>query len=80
MKIFFVLAALAMAVSLVKGYSDEDAWRDYQMEQIKRHNSKKDNGFFQELNEFSVLVRFQVMIKSIRSTYVHSNNRLIARW
>ncbi|EFX87406.1 hypothetical protein DAPPUDRAFT_312323 [Daphnia pulex] len=71
-----------MAVSVVKGYSDEDAWRDYkkkykldyniagdngkrdrarkknflaQMEQIKRHNSKKDNGFFQELNEFSVL-------------------------
>ena len=33
MKLFFVLAALAMAVSLVKGYSDEDAWRDYKVSQ-----------------------------------------------
>jgi hypothetical protein len=34
-----------------------------QMEQIKRHNNKKDNGFFQELNEFSVLVRFRSPIR-----------------
>jgi hypothetical protein len=31
MKLFLVLAAFAMAVSVVKGYSDEDAWRDYKV-------------------------------------------------
>jgi hypothetical protein len=31
MKFFFVLAALAMAVSVVNGYSDDDAWKDYKV-------------------------------------------------
>lgn len=33
MKLFFVLAALAMAVSVVNGYSDDDAWKDYKVRQ-----------------------------------------------
>lgn len=33
MKLFFVLAALAMAASAVNGYSDDDAWKDYKARQ-----------------------------------------------
>ncbi|XP_046647113.1 zingipain-2-like isoform X1 [Daphnia pulicaria] len=44
MKLFFVLAALAMAVSVVNGYSDDDAWKDYKKKHKLDYNIAGDDG------------------------------------
>ncbi|XP_046458645.1 ervatamin-B-like [Daphnia pulex] len=44
MKLFFVLAAFAMAVSVVNGYSDDDAWKDYKKKHKLDYNIEDDGG------------------------------------
>ncbi|EFX87405.1 hypothetical protein DAPPUDRAFT_97062 [Daphnia pulex] len=44
MKLIFALAALAMAVSVVSGYSDEDAWNDFKRKHKLDYNIAGDDG------------------------------------